>query len=173
MNWLAPDGSATEIAAYCRTGTTDAAALLADAATACRCIDEMCGPVLLATATLRIRSARATVIAPYRVASVTSLLTDDGTTIPPSALDVEGYLITRVDGADVPAGVLSYTSGWAQAQIPRAIITAGLMVTRQLMRSRQGNQRAEGDGLPGLGVLVPRQAEQLLQPYLLPAMGFA
>ncbi len=173
MNWLAPDGSVAAIAAYCRTGTSDADALLLDAATACRKVEELCGPVLLTTATLRIRSARATVIAPYRVASVVSLLADDGTTIPPSALDVEGYLITRLDGAAVPAGVLTSVTGWVQASIPQAIITAGLMITRQLLRSRQGNQRAEGDGLPGLGVLVPRQAEHLLEPYTLPSLGFA
>ena len=37
--------------------------------------------------------------------------------------------------------------------------------------ARIGNPRAEGE--PGVGVLWPRQAELLAEPYALPSLGFA
>ena len=174
MSYLAPDGDLTALAAYCGIKTPTAAImadLAEDVAAAVAAVEHRCGPVESTTATVTLRAPQAAIVAPWRVASITSYVPAGGAAMLPSAFDIDGHLVTRADGATIPPGVLTYSTGYAAEAIPPALVIVGKQILRQLWRARIGDPRAEGE--PGVGVLWPRQAELLVEPYALAPLGFA
>ena len=160
-SYLAPDGDLSAVATYCGI-KTQTAALLADlaedVAAATLAVEARCGPVAARTATVALRGARAEILAPWRPVSLTSYVTEAG-----ESLDVSGWII--------PAGTLTYSTGYPSGEVPEPLVIVGRQMVRQLWRARVGNPRAEGE--PGVGVLWTNQAELLAGPYLLPPLGFA
>ena len=180
MSYLNPGGDLSAVASYCGIRNPTAAQLedLADdVESAVSAVENPsaafggCGPVLSRSVAYRVRTPVASVVTPSRVAEVTSFVGLYGVSLDLDDLDVDGQTVRLLSGARIPPGVLTYASGWTQAEIPPALITAGRMIVRQLWRARLGNQRAEGE--PGVGVLIPRQAELLMGPYELTPMGFS
>lgn len=177
MNFLTPGGDVTSLASYCQLRTPTNAQkddLAEDAEAAAGAVEGRCGPVLSRPVSYRILTATRAVATPSRVAEVLSFVGDDGSTLTAADFLADGQTVRRPPpylGLWIPAGVLTYRSGWAQPEIPAPLITAGRMIARQLWRARLGNQRVEGE--PGVGVLIPRQAELLMEPYQLAPMGFA
>lgn len=180
MSYLNPGGDLSAVASYCGIRNPTAAQLedlAGDVESAVSAVENPstafggCGPVLSRSVAYRVRTPVASVVTPSRVAEVTSFVGLYGASIDLDDLVADGQLVRLLSGVWIPAGVLAYTSGWAQPEVPSALITAGRMIVRQLWRARLGNQRAEGE--PGVGVLIPRQAELLMAPYELAPMGFA
>lgn len=184
MGWLAPnndqaefDAALTALLTYCvgRGAYTPSPAQLADlmddAVAAEAQVEYRCGPVLQCTRTHRVMASTTSTVIPTLGATVVSFVGDDGSTLDAATFVVSGQVIYR--SAGIPAGVLTYQVGWVQAEIPAPVLTAARMVCRQLWRARLGNQQQRDDGVPGVGVLWPRQAEALIEPYELAPLGFA
>lgn len=176
MNFLTPGGDLNPLAKSCQIKALTSevlADLQEDADAAESAVVALCGPVLTTTATAYVPRPQAAIVAPWRVATVTGFAVLGGETIPASEFRVDGQTVTRdaLTGypATIPAGTLTYMTGAATA--PTALVTAGRLIARQLWRARMGNQRVDGE--PGVGVLWPRQAEILAEPYKLAPLGFA
>ena len=129
--------------------------------------------MLLRTVTYRILNATRAVALLSRASEVLSFVGDTGSTLAPADFLAEGQTVrlTPFSGLVIPPGVITYRSGWIQSEIPSPLIIAGRIIARQLWRARIGNARAEGE--PGVGVLIPRQAELLMEPYELAPLGFS
>ena len=174
MTYLAPDGDLAALASYCGIKTPTAAImadLAEDVAAAAAAVEDRCGPVQVTTATVALRGAQAAIVTPWRPVSLTSYVTEAGESLDVSGWIIDGFRVWRTAWQIIPAGTLTYTTGYAAEAIPPALVIVGKQVLRQLWRARIGNPRAEGE--PGVGVLWPRQAEVLAEPYALPPLGFA
>lgn len=178
MNFLTPGGDLAPLARFCQIKTTGADTLgdLQDDADAAEsAVVALCGPVLTTTATLYVPRPKMAIVAPWRVATVTGFAVLGGSTIPASEFRVDGQTVTRdaLTGYAtwIPVGTLTYTTGYATA--PAALVTAGRMRARQLWQARVGNQNQRVEGTPGVGVDWPKQALDLMRPYLLAPLGFA
>ena len=171
---LAPDGDLSAVATYCGIKTQTAALwadLGEDVAAATLAVEARCGPVAARTATVALRGASAEILAPWRPASLTSYVTEAGESLDVSDWIVDGYIVTRPGWAIIPAGTLTYSTGYPSGEVPEPLVIVGRQMVRQLWRARVGNPRAEGE--PGVGVLWTRQAELLAAPYFLPDLGFS
>ena len=174
MGFLAPGGDYAALMEFCGLkAPTEALMSAVDAAEA-----EMvaqCGPILSATVADILTMDAATQVLSARVASLTSVTSEEGTVYTKTDFRTRGQLLSRKDGGTIPAwATVVYTSGWAQSSIPASVILAGRMLARHLWRTTLGNQRVnESELVPGSAWLWPRQARDLVADYTLAPLGFA
>lgn len=178
MNFLTPGGDLAPLARFCQIKTTGAGTLSdlqEDADAAAEALEDLCGPVLTVSATQYVPRPQTAIVARWRVATVTGFAALGNSTIPAAEFRVDGQTVTRdaLTGYAtwIPVGTLTFTSGFASA--PSALVTAGRMRARQLWQARVGNQNQRVEGTPGVGVDWPKQALDLMRPYLLAPLGFA
>lgn len=174
MSFLAPSNDYTAIMSFCGVKTpTDDLVAAVDAAEAE--VVAQCGPVLTTTVTDVLQFTSAAQVLSARLATLTSVTDEDGIVYTTTDYRTRGQLLSRKDGASIPAwSTVVYMSGWAQSSIPASVLLAGRMLARHLWRTQLGNQRVnESELVPGSAWLWPRQASDLLAAYKLAPLGFA
>jgi hypothetical protein len=167
--FLSPGGIYTDVAEFC--AVTESQKFIRAVDSAASAVRTKCGPVLLeAGLTFRVKSATYATVAPFRVAAIASVLAADGSVLDAATFSADGQLVERTDGSVVPPCTITYSSGWAYADVPADLVAGGYELARHLWRLTLGNQRT-GDA-PG-SWMWPRQASSLIEPYLLAPLGFA
>ena len=154
-SFLSPLGDYEDAASFCGVKTVPIPADFRRAVdAAASAVRGRCGPVLLESGlTHTTRAACYELVLPFRVAALTSLTDSAGTVLTLADYYVEphhlgghgGQVVRRVDGGQIPACTVVYSSGWGYVSIPAEIVGAGLEIARQHWRSQLGNQRANDD----------------------------
>ncbi len=180
-SFLSPGGDYADVGSFCgvRDPNTNLDFMRAVDAAASE-VRQRCGPVLLEQGlTYESPGWVRTLVLPFRVAAVESIVTDDGATLTVADFRAPahhlgghgGQLVVRRDGGQIPPCTVTYSSGWAHGAYPATLVGAGFEVARHLWRTQLGNQRT-GDEQGGAW-LWPRQAEQLAADWMLAPLGFA
>jgi len=151
--------------------TNDDAVLQVAINLACGKVDKLCGPTITTACSEHVKGNGFSLALAYRAASITSLATWPwGEPLDPTIFVAEGQLISRKDGLFIVADLtVGYNAGAATA--PDWAIGAACLIGNQYFKSRLRPSLADPSTMAGF--LVPNQAKELMEDYLLASAGFA
>lgn len=147
-------------------GSTDAN-LQAAINFACDLIDTKCGPTIATTVVERVPGGGFELPLNYRAASLTSIATwPDASPVDATQFVVEDQVLFRKDLGYITADLtVTYIAGTATA--PSWATAAACLIGLHWWRSRL--RPAQNDPQVPVGFLVPRQAQELMDPWLITA----
>ncbi len=128
-----------------------------------------CGPIAPTEMTQRVKAGATVVALSFPPASVDSFAADDGSTVSVADVTIDGCIVTF--DTPLPAGVLTYTAGFAET--PAWATAAGLIIAEHYYRTRLGATRVDTTPGAGAAFLVPKAAQALLAPHERTPLGFA
>ena len=127
---------------------------------ACGKVRDMCGPIFpLETVFEVVTVRRGWAPTRYQAVEITSL---SGGSLPVDITDF-GFKSPSLSSGRV---AVTYKAGYEVA--PDWAVSAALIIARHLWRTRLGPNRNNPEAQPGVGYLVPNQAEALMADHLLP-----
>jgi len=137
----------------------------------CDLVDDRCGPTVATTVTERVPGGSDILPLSYRAASLTSItIWRDGSVVDATQYVVDGQLLYRKDFAYITTDLsVTYVAGAATA--PSWATSAAQIIGLHWWRSRL--RPAQNDPQVPVGFLVPRQAQELMEPWLIAAGGMA